>query len=65
MALTKRVLATVLAALRYYQQGLGQLGGMPPADVADIATDGGTCRAMDVEAIDTLCERLNTEENGA
>lgn len=64
-ALRRREWATVLAALRYDQQGLGQHGGMPPADVADMATDGGTGRAMDVEAIDVLCEWLNTEADGA
>ena len=65
MALRRREWATVFAALRYDQQGLGQHGGMPPADVADMATDGGTGRAMDVEAIDVLCEWLNTEADGA
>ncbi len=52
-----RELATVLAALRYYQQGLNMNGGHPPVDVFDIADVG--IGPLTDEDIDDLCERLN------
>jgi hypothetical protein len=53
MKLTTRELATVLAALRYWQrEGLA-------IDDHDIATDGGNLKELDAEEIDDLCERLN------
>jgi hypothetical protein len=59
--MTKRELATVLAALRHYQIGLRLNGGRPPQDVSDIAMDGGL-DPLDEEEIDSLCEELNTGE---
>ena len=60
MQLDYRELATVIAALRFYQRGL--LGG--PSTFAsyaesDIATGGGTLVPLDDLEIDALCERLN------
>lgn len=75
IALTRRELATVLAALRYYQRvGLaaiaaGETGFNPnPNEVAfprlelpehQIATDAGALRPMTADSIDDLCLRLN------
>ena len=56
-----RELATVLAALRVYQQQLEMNGGAPPQDVADVATNVFEFEAMSAEEIDELCERLNTQ----
>lgn len=58
MNLTARELATVLAALRIYQQALHLNGGEPPADVHDIACEAGL--PLSVDEIDALCEQLNT-----
>ena len=52
-------LATILAALRnYQQQGLCDPAKRSP-DLDDIATNGGTVAALSAEEIDTLCENLN------
>ncbi len=51
-----RELATVLAALRYWQQDL-EANGAPPIS-AEFFAD---CEPLTSEEIDTLCERLNTE----
>lgn len=51
---------TILAALRYYQmQGMGEPVNRPDA-IHDIATDGDTQISMDADAIDELCERINS-----
>lgn len=52
----KRELATILAALRYWQRE-GLMSGGHEQDIAD---DGGTLRPMTAEEIDRLCVRLNT-----
>ena len=49
----------ILAALRLYQQAHHQTGGDLPDDILDIATDGESHEAVDLEAIDDLCERIN------
>ena len=56
-----RELATVLAALRVYQQQLEMNGGAPPQDVEHVATNGFEFEPMTTEEIDGLCEGLNTE----
>ena len=58
-----RQLATILAALRYWQSP-GSIGRL---QYMDIATGGGTCEPLDEPEIDILCEDLNTapEENEA
>ena len=62
MQLAPDQLATVLAALRYYQQqGLGDPDLRPDA-IHDIATDHGQVVSLDAEGIDELCEALNTAE---
>ncbi|MDR6397920.1 hypothetical protein ACTOWA_00535 [Herbaspirillum seropedicae] len=51
--------ATILAALRIYQQQLNLRGGAVPSDVFDIANVGGTVDPLDDFEIDALCERIN------
>lgn len=51
-----RELATVLAALRYWQRE----GLMSAGHEQDVATDGGTLQPLSADEIDTLCEELNT-----
>lgn len=54
-------LATILAALRFYQQsGMGDPDNRSD-EIHDIATSGGDDTSMDDEGIDDLCERLNTD----
>lgn len=55
--LNERELATVLAALRYYQNDLRDDGAAFAH--GDIATDGGTLQPLSADEIDALCERLN------
>ena len=56
-------LATVLAALRYYQQeGLGDPDNRPSDIHTNTATDDDCCISLDAEAVDTLCERINCGE---
>ena len=55
-AIDERELATILAALRYWQrEGLMSFG-----HEQDIATDGDSINALNAEDIDALCESLNT-----
>lgn len=56
--LTSRELATVLAALRYWQREGIHSGGHEQ----DIATDGDGLIPLTGSEIDELCERLNVEE---
>lgn len=55
MQLDSRQLATILAALRYWQRE----GFMSSGHEMDIATDGGILRPLNGAEIDLLCERLN------
>lgn len=52
-------LATVLCALRCYQQVNGECGGDVPDDLEDIRSDGGKLEPLDMDEVDALCERLN------
>lgn len=58
MNLTNEQLATVLAALRFYQEGGLCDPAKRPVAIDDIATDGGTLVPLDAKGIDALCERL-------
>jgi hypothetical protein len=60
LTVTARELATILAALRYWQGELSDNDGVDALE-NDIATDGGTLKPLTVEEIGALCERLNTE----
>lgn len=53
--LTNRQLATVLAALRWFQR----TDSAETSAENDIATNGGTLDALSIDEIDDLCERLN------
>ena len=55
--MTQRELATILAALRYWQRCGLEAGGQSAED--DIATDGGTIVPLNTWEIDSLCYRLN------
>lgn len=63
MKLTREELATVLAALRYYQEN-GQGDPFNRSNrIHTIATDdGNVMSSLDDEGIDNLCERLNSAE---
>jgi hypothetical protein len=55
-------LATILAALRFYQrEGQGDPSNRLD-DIHVIATDGETQISLDTEGIDALCERINLAE---
>lgn len=58
--LTQRELATILAALRYWQHDLAENedGPISPEHFGDSTTP------LTVEEIDTLCERLNLDLAG-
>jgi hypothetical protein len=58
--LNEREHATVIAALRCFEQVSEQCGGDLTEDLADLATVGGKFEAMDLDEIDDLCVRLNT-----
>lgn len=55
--LDEREAATVLAALRTWQRGLG--GDAEATELDDIATNGGTLEGLSEAEIDTFCERPN------
>ncbi|MBR9765914.1 MAG: hypothetical protein GYB53_20945 [Rhodobacteraceae bacterium] len=58
-ALSAQELATILAALRFYQQcGMGNPENRSDP-IHDIATNGGTVLDLDGDEIDQLCEKLN------
>jgi hypothetical protein len=58
-ALDGAEIATILAALRYYQQqGMGDPDNRSD-DIHDIATNGDQETSLDDEGIDELCEKLN------
>lgn len=62
MKLTEREVATMLAALRYWQ--LRQTGEAPDNDYDDIASDGGKLSPLPPEEVDELCEKINWPANG-
>jgi hypothetical protein len=49
----------ILAALRLYQEVHDQTGGDLPTGILYIATNSETHEAIDLQAIDDLCERIN------
>lgn len=59
--ITKRQLATILAALRLWQDG-SAIGDDGDPYLADIATNGGKFEPLNNSEIDILCERLNSGE---
>jgi hypothetical protein len=59
VTLNERELATVLAALRAYQN-VQQHEALAP-EIAEIATNGGRLPLMDDSEIDDLCESINCD----
>lgn len=60
MKFSREELATLLAALRFYQEyGMADRRGL----IHSIATDGDTVVALDAAAIDDLATRLNSVDN--
>lgn len=59
----KRSSATILAALRYYQNDMDNgkrlSRDVDDGGIHDIATDGGTLRALTATQIDELCDKIN------
>lgn len=58
LKLDERELATVLAALRYWQKNLKQTTWQDKCFL-DIASDNGRLEPLDIVDIDILCELLN------
>jgi len=61
VSLSDEELGTVLAALRFYQEKGQDNPGNRSSHIHDIATDIGRVTSLDKEAIDQLCERLNSK----
>lgn len=60
MQLDQRELATVLAALRYWQRLLERGSSISQQVTSDaIATDDGQVEPLTADEIDALCERIN------
>ncbi|GAC1496214.1 MAG: hypothetical protein NVS1B2_16190 [Vulcanimicrobiaceae bacterium] len=59
--MTKRELATVLAALRLWERERATDDGIPD-DIFEIAADAGT--PLEIQEVDALCEALNTTPQG-
>jgi len=64
ITLNDREHATILAALKCYEQAM-TMTGSPPAEFMDIATDAGRLEPMSDESVNELAERLNLPENPA
>jgi len=58
LSVTPRELATILAALRYWQANDRNMATQAPE--YDIASDGGQFEPLGNDEIDALCEQLNT-----
>jgi len=58
LSVTPRELATILAALRYWQ--VSDRNTATEAPEYDIASDAGQFEPLDNDEIDSLCEQLNT-----
>ena len=62
--ITRRELATILAALRFHQDE--NLQGSPEITdqfIKETATNGGLLKPLSFEEVGNLCERLNIDEN--
>ena len=63
LRITRREFATILAALRFYQDENLQGGrDIPDQFIKEIATDGGLFKPLNFQEVSELCERLNTDE---
>ena len=62
LRITRRELATILAALRFHQDENLQGGrGIPDQFIKEIATDGGQFKPLSFQEVGELCERLDAE----
>ena len=63
LRITRRELATILAALRFHQdENLQGSPETPDQFIKEIATDGGLFKPLSFEEVGKLCERLNIDE---
>jgi hypothetical protein len=63
LRITRRELATILAALRFHQDENLQGGrDIPDQSIKEIATDCGLLKPLSFEEVGKLCERLNLDE---
>jgi len=63
LRVSRRELATILAAMRFHQAENLQGGrGIPDQFIREIATDGGLLDPLDFQQVDKLCQRLNVHE---
>ena len=63
LRVSRRELATILAALRFHEDENLQAGrDVPDHLVKEIATDGGLFKLLNSQEVSKLCERLNTDE---
>jgi len=63
LRITRRELATILAALRFHQdENLQGSPETPDQFIKEIATDGGLFKLLNSQEVSKLCERLNTDE---
>jgi hypothetical protein len=61
----RRELATILAALRFYQdENLQHSQEIPDVAISEIATDGGLVKPLSFQEVSELCERLNVKRGG-
>ena len=61
LVVDRRELATILAALRFYQgENLSSGSDVGREAIRDIATDCGSLRPLNFNGVDRLCERINT-----
>jgi hypothetical protein len=64
LRITRRELATILAALRFHQdENLQGSPAIPDQFIKDIATDGGLFKPLNFKEVGKLCERLNTDDD--
>ena len=63
LRISRRELATILAALRFHQdENLQRSPDIPDQSIREIATDGGRFQALTSQKVSKLCQRMNTEE---
>ena len=61
LAVDKRELATILAALRFHQdENLQNRSDIPDEAIKDIATDCGSLKPLNFNGVNRLCERINS-----
>ncbi len=60
LAIDRRELVTILAALRFHQdENLRICPDIPDQVIKDISTDGGSLKPLNIDNVSKLCERIN------